>query len=136
MIGNDDFMPQIQPDVKELLIFRAWSGSGWVRPMFYFSIATIFVFCILAMIYVGYSNDGAFIFFAVVAILIFCLGSILYNRILFEMLMGILQIPRLIIAVDKLESAMRNNYERKAAKVGVGVRVLDDEESNVSETMQ
>lgn len=85
MPGNDDFMPQIKPDCGELFTFKAWAASGWVRPMFYFSIITIFVLCILGMIIVGYNDDGAYVFFAVVAILFVCVGSVLYHRIFFEM---------------------------------------------------
>ena len=85
MIGNDDFMPQIKPDCGELLVFRAWSASGWVRPMFYLSLIAIFIVCILMMILVGYGDDGVYIFFAIVAILLICAGSVLYHRIFYEM---------------------------------------------------
>mmetsp|Transcript_27674 Transcript_27674/g.24503 ORF Transcript_27674/g.24503 Transcript_27674/m.24503 type:complete len:137 (-) Transcript_27674:83-493(-) len=125
--GNDDFMPQVKPDCGELLTFRAWAASGWVRPMFYFSIITVFVLCILGMIVMGYNDDGVYVFFGIVAILCVCVGSILYHRIFFEMIMGCLQIPRLIIAVEKLESAMRQDLETKSS---MGVQVIDDGENS------
>ena len=92
MSGNDDFMPRIKPDCGELYSFRAWSASGWVRPMYYFSILTVFVVCILSMIYVGYADDGIYVFFAILSIASVCIGSILYHRIFFEMVWLILNI--------------------------------------------
>lgn len=40
--------------------------------------------------------------------------------------MGCLQIPRLIIAVERLERSMRSDYDRRAS-VESGVKVLDDD---------
>eukprot|EP00483_Globobulimina_turgida_P000991 UN00993 len=127
MTGNDDFMPQVGIDCKELLVFRAWAASGWVRVMFYLSLITVFFGCILALIYVGYNGNGAYIFFAVISILLFCVGSVLYARIFFEALMACLQIPRLIFAVDKLESAMRHDLELKSGVIDV----IDDGSSPI-----
>lgn len=42
--------------------------------------------------------------------------------------MGCLQIPRLIIAMEKLESAMRIDLEKRST---LGVQVIDDGESQM-----
>lgn len=46
--------------------------------------------------------------------------------------MGCLQIPRLIIAVEKLEEAMRNDLESKSQ---IGVQVIDDGENTLPTQM-
>ena len=46
--------------------------------------------------------------------------------------MGCLQIPRLIIAVEKLETAMRRDLEVQST---IGVQVVDDGENSLATQM-
>merc|ERR1712154_363995 len=94
--GNEDFIPAFEIDVKELLTFRTWAASGWVRVAFYISLCIVCFTAIMGFIWISYESDFGVAFFGVIIILLCCGGSLLYHRIFFEMIMGCLQIPRLI----------------------------------------
>lgn len=65
------------------------------------------------------SGSGGIIFFGVVTILICCGGCLICHRILYELVMAFLQLPKLIAAMERLA-----NTVDKSNNDGPGVPVM------------
>mmetsp|Transcript_70006 Transcript_70006/g.85910 ORF Transcript_70006/g.85910 Transcript_70006/m.85910 type:complete len:186 (-) Transcript_70006:564-1121(-) len=108
--NKESFMPMIKPDFKELIVFRTWNASGWIKPMFYLSLAIIMLILLYDFSFLVTSGYGGWVIFVgVLIIILLCFGSVVINRIFHEIIMAFLQIPRLLKATKDVTLAL-NNY--------------------------
>merc|ERR1719295_966280 len=111
--NNMEYMPQQPTDTKDVLAFRRWNASSWVRPMYFVSLLTISLTLIVLFIAFVDTGEGAIIFFGVVLILICCGGCLIFHRILFELVMAFLQLPKLIAAMERLANIVQHTNEAR-----------------------
>merc|ERR1712176_1045495 len=99
-------MPNPPTDTKDVITFRRWNASSWVRPMYFLSL--IMMAFILMVNFISFIDSGSagIIFFGVVLILICCGACLIFHRILYELVMAFLQLPKLIAAMERLANTV------------------------------
>ena len=74
--------------------------------MYFLALITMFVLLILSFIEVTLEDNGFVIFFGIISVLLLCVGCVLLHRILYEICMSFLQIPKLINIMSRIEQAL------------------------------
>ena len=87
-------MPNPPQDTKDVIAFRRWNAASWVRPMYFISLILMAFMLIVEFINVVDTGSGGIIFFGVITILICCGGCLIFHRILYELIMAFLQLPK------------------------------------------
>eukprot|EP01083_Nonionella_stella_P015713 43960_1 len=107
--NNQEYMPSPPKDKLDVFIFRKWNASSWVRPMYFLSLIIVALYLIVTFIYFVDSEETGIIFFGVVLILVSCGACLVFNRIIFELIMAFLQLPNLIYAMERLADTVQES---------------------------
>merc|ERR1712228_1007531 len=100
--NNQEYMPNPPQDTKDVIAFRRWNASSWVRPMYFLPLILMAFMLIVEFINVVDTGSGGLIFFGVITILFCCGRCLIFHRILYELIMAFLQLPKLIAAMERL----------------------------------
>mmetsp|Transcript_59722 Transcript_59722/g.94998 ORF Transcript_59722/g.94998 Transcript_59722/m.94998 type:complete len:158 (-) Transcript_59722:20-493(-) len=127
--NNQEFMPNPPTDAKDVIAFRRWNAESWVRPMYFLTLVLTAIVLIVDFIGIVDSGSGGIIFFGIVLILICCGACLIFHRILYEVIMALLQLPKLISAMERLAQTVQqtNNLDdaqRKTTHDGPSIPVM------------
>ena len=108
-----------------MIAFRRWNAASWVRPMYFLSLVTMVLVLIVYFVSFVDTGNGAIIFFGVVLILICCGACLIFHRIMFELFMAFLQLPKLIAAMERLaDTVSRANSMNETGSNGKAPPVI------------
>ena len=87
--------------------------------MYFLALVTMFVFLILSFIEVTFQENGFVVFFGIITVLLLCVGCVLLHRILYEICMSFLQIPKLLTIMSRVEQALANNNNNNISNTNI-----------------
>mmetsp|Transcript_68535 Transcript_68535/g.61574 ORF Transcript_68535/g.61574 Transcript_68535/m.61574 type:complete len:152 (-) Transcript_68535:32-487(-) len=105
--NNQEYMPNPPTDTKDVIAFRRWSAASWVRPMYFFSLIIMALVLIVNFVRFVDTGSAAVIFFGIVLILLCCGACVIFHRIIYELAMAFLQLPKLIAAMERLADTVQ-----------------------------
>jgi len=116
LLPKEEWIPIPQPNIGDLLQFRLWSAAGWIRPMYFCSLIIVF-FILLIMLSALFSFNGWIIFFGIIMILLLAVFCVLYQRVIFELMMAVLQLPQLLRVVTRMYKQLEAEYHNQTIDV-------------------
>lgn len=133
-LSNQVYMPDPPLIISELLKFRRWNAEAYIRPMYYLALVIISILLLIFFIELIISDNAGIIIFGIIAVLLMCCGCVVCHRVIFELLMVCLQIPKLVLSVERLVVSLRTNMDKRAAQntslYSVGKQVDNEQISN------
>eukprot|EP01084_Bolivina_argentea_P235182 395815_1 len=110
--NNQEYMPNPPTDKRDVIAFKRWNAAAWVRPMYFLSL--LLMALMLIVNFIGFIDSGStgIIFFGVVLILVCCGACLIFHRIMYELIMVFLQIPKLVNAMERLADIVQKTNGR------------------------
>jgi len=73
---------------------------------FFLALFTMFITLILHLIAVSTYTQAWLVFLGVVITLLCCVGGVVFHRIIYEILMSILEIPKIVVTLNRMEQTL------------------------------